>query len=71
MGTAVFGANNICGTIQQGEQLQYDSFQVTCNPAVSGRYVLLQRLERGLLEVEEIDIIEERVIQDGGCLQYG
>ena len=28
MGAAIFEANTICGTLIQGEKLQYDSFQV-------------------------------------------
>ena len=46
-------------------------FQFICQTPVSGKYVLLQRLQIGLLEVEEIDVIEERDINDGGeCVTF-
>ena len=45
-------------------QSQYDSFHVRCDPPVIGQFVLIQKVARRYLELEEVDVIEVKDVEE-------
>ena len=69
-GLELFNKNTHCGTISQGSKSQCDSFHVGCDPPVIGQFVLIQKVVRRYLELEEMDVIEVKDVEESELWKY-